>query len=83
MCRLSGMMGNKMMENNPQIADLNDANRPQKLADVLGNIYDNEWTEAYTYLLDVEKMTDRKSVEILLDILQVSIYVVTMETIKY
>jgi hypothetical protein len=50
---------------------------------VLGNIYDNEWTEAYTYLLDVEKMTDRKGIEILLDILQVSIYVVTMEIVKY
>ena len=80
---MSGMMGSKMMENNPQIADLNDANRPQKLADVLGNIYDNDWTNAYTYLLDVEKMTDRKVVEILLDILQVSIYVVTMEMVKY
>ena len=70
--RLSRMMGSKMVENNPQIANLNDANRPQKLADVLGNIYDNEWTEAYTYLLDVEKMTDRKGIEILLDILQVT-----------
>jgi hypothetical protein len=46
-------MGSKMVENNPQIANLNDANRPQKLADVLGNIYDNEWTDVYTYLQDV------------------------------
>lgn len=83
MCRLSRLMGSKMTENNPEIANLNDANRPQKLADTLGHIYDNEWTDAYTCLLDEEIMTDRKSIEILLDILQVSIYVVTMYTVKY
>ena len=76
-------MGSKMTENNPEIANLNDANRPQKLADTLGYIYDNEWTDAYTCLLDEENMTDRKSIEILLDILQVSIYVATMDTVKY
>jgi hypothetical protein len=52
---------------------MSDANRPQKLADVLGNIYDNEWTDVYTYLQDEEKISDRKGIEILLDILQVSI----------
>lgn len=70
--RLSRLMGSKMVENNPQIANLNDANRPQKLADTLGYIYDNEWTDAYTHLLDVENISDRNSIEILLDILQVA-----------
>ncbi|KAL4230297.1 hypothetical protein ACF0H5_010681 [Mactra antiquata] len=48
--RLSKMTAAKLMDNNPNIADLSDQNRPTKLADEYSQIYDNEWTDAYAHL---------------------------------
>ncbi|XP_052277826.1 uncharacterized protein LOC127876549 isoform X4 [Dreissena polymorpha] len=38
--RLSKIMGNKLTDNNPAIADLSDSNRPAKLAEQFSNIYE-------------------------------------------
>ena len=48
--RLSHAVGSKLTSNNPAIADLSDENRPNKLAERFGQIYDNEWTDAFEEL---------------------------------
>ncbi|CAG2189921.1 unnamed protein product [Mytilus edulis] len=74
--RLSEMMGSKLRDNNPAIADLNDQNRPMKLAEQFTELYENEWTDAFTDLQDLdkegsdEKITDIESIQILLKILK-------------
>lgn len=45
------MAGERLLDNNPAIADLSDQNRPTKLAEMYNEIYDNEWTEALDKLL--------------------------------
>ncbi|XP_063417617.1 uncharacterized protein LOC134700182 [Mytilus trossulus] len=70
------MMGSKLRDNNPAIADLNDQNRPMKLAEQFTELYENEWTDAFTDLQEPtkegsnEKITDVESIEILLHILR-------------
>ena len=62
---------------NPNIVDLSDNNRPTKLAEVFGEIYDNEWTDASEFF-DAEWKTNHifdaqahHSVDKLLHILKV------------
>lgn len=43
---MSKIAGEKLTYNNPNIADLNDKNRPTKLGDMYSELYDNEWTDA-------------------------------------
>ncbi|WAQ99631.1 hypothetical protein MAR_024004, partial [Mya arenaria] len=45
--RLSKVMGQKLTDNNPNIADLSDKNRPTKLAERYSELYDNQWTDAF------------------------------------
>jgi hypothetical protein len=53
MCfRLSSIAGDKLMKGNPAIADLGDPNRPMKIAEKYGELYNNEWTEAMDYTDD-------------------------------
>ncbi|XP_063414513.1 uncharacterized protein LOC134696584 isoform X1 [Mytilus trossulus] len=74
--RLSEMMGSKLRDNNPAIADLNDQNRPMKLAEQFTELYENEWTDAFTDLQELtkdgsdEKLTDVESIQILLHMLK-------------
>jgi hypothetical protein len=50
MCfRLSSMAGDKLTKGNPAITDLGDPNRPMKIAEKYGELYDNEWTDAMDY----------------------------------
>ena len=44
--RLSSLDGDKLTKGNPAITDLGDPNRPMKLAEKYGELYDNEWTDA-------------------------------------
>ncbi|KAL4230296.1 hypothetical protein ACF0H5_010680 [Mactra antiquata] len=48
--RLSEYISVKLRDNNPNIADLNDQCRPTKLAEMYSELYDNEWTDAYSIL---------------------------------
>ncbi|XP_052794075.1 uncharacterized protein LOC128227501 [Mya arenaria] len=50
--RLSSLASSKLRDNNPNIADLSDQNRPTKIAEKMSELYDNEWTDAYD---DLEK----------------------------
>ena len=43
-------MSAKLLNNNPAIADLSDADRPTKIAEQYSELYDNEWTDAYDIL---------------------------------
>ena len=62
-------MSNKLTDNNPNIADLSDENRPTKLVEKLSELYDNEWTNAYGVL--EERYPGNEVVNILLNLLQV------------
>lgn len=56
--RLSKLTGARLTDNNSNIADLSDTNRPTKLAEAFKELYDNEWTEAYEALEKAEKQED-------------------------
>ncbi|WAQ97921.1 hypothetical protein MAR_022294, partial [Mya arenaria] len=43
--RLSSLASSKLRDNNPNITDLSDQNRPTKIAEKMSELYDNEWTE--------------------------------------
>ena len=44
-----------MSEDNPNIADLSDRNRPTKIGEKFGELYDKEWSEAYEELKGMGK----------------------------
>ncbi|VDI68012.1 Hypothetical predicted protein [Mytilus galloprovincialis] len=44
--RLSSIAGDKLTKGNPAITDLGDPNRPMKIGEKYGELYDNEWTDA-------------------------------------
>ncbi|XP_063414028.1 early endosome antigen 1-like [Mytilus trossulus] len=45
--KLGKVSGEKMLDKNPQIADLSDPRRPQKLVEMISILYDNKWTDAF------------------------------------
>lgn len=69
--RLSRLMGGQLSNNNPDIADLSDANRPTKLGEMYQELYDNEWTEAFEQCLVEFNQDESKGIRTLLDLLQV------------
>ena len=69
-CRLSKALSAKLRDGNPNIADLNDIYRPTKLAEMFSELYDNEWTDAYTALEN--EMDENDIVAYLLNIVMVS-----------
>lgn len=62
-----------MRQNNPEIADLSDTNRPTKIAERFSELYDNEWTEAFEKLTRKNK-TEKEIINYLLSIVKVSDY---------
>lgn len=74
-------MGDKLRKNNPAITNLNDPNRPMKLGDQFSELYENEWTDAFTDIGSTNNLSERggmledqerRIIEDLLDILQAS-----------
>ena len=69
-------MSLKLRDGNPNVVDLSDEYRPTKLVEISSELYDNEWTEAYEFLLKVKPGlgdgADRQHVRFLLDVLLVS-----------
>jgi hypothetical protein len=63
-------MGERLTDNNPNIADLNDRNRPTKLAERYAELYDNQWTDAFDVILK-EQNDEQDTIETLLKIVQV------------
>ena len=60
-------------EKNPMLVDLSDTNRPTNLADRFSELYDNEWTQALEDLNTIRKDDEVGNVNLLADILEVSI----------
>jgi len=54
--------GAQRLHKNPNILDLSDKDRPTKLAEVFGEIYDNEWEDVFDFF-DREPKTSSKSDE--------------------
>lgn len=44
--KLSRVAEVHLSDNNPDISDLSDSDRPQKLNEKISNLYDKEWTDA-------------------------------------
>ncbi|XP_060585554.1 uncharacterized protein LOC132741416 [Ruditapes philippinarum] len=57
----------RMRQNNPDIADLSDPNRPTKIAERFSELYDNEWTEAFEEL-SKRSRKESEAIEILLTV---------------
>lgn len=68
--RLSEHISLKLADNNPNIADLSDLNRPTKLAEKFSLLYDDQWTDAFDALQQrPEFKVDSKAIKQLLEIL--------------
>ncbi|KAL4229671.1 hypothetical protein ACF0H5_010059 [Mactra antiquata] len=66
--RLSKVMSDLVTNNNPNITDLSDQNRPLKVGERYRELYDNEWTDAYEDLW-LQNTTERGIINTLLNIL--------------
>lgn len=64
-----------LMEGRCAISDLSDPIRPQKVSEMFNELYDNQWTEAFEWLVSQAKTADDRSDRVvtkqLLDILMV------------
>ena len=70
--RLSEKISLNLTENNPNIADLSDINRPTNLVDKFSTLYDDEWTRAFDELQTIPGYEDdQKAIKQLLDIIMV------------
>ncbi|XP_052796184.1 uncharacterized protein LOC128228738 [Mya arenaria] len=64
--RISQLVSVKLRDKNPNIVDLSDHYRPTKLAEMFSELFDNEWTAAYTFM--EEKFEPEQIESFLLDI---------------
>ncbi|XP_052795775.1 uncharacterized protein LOC128228481 [Mya arenaria] len=55
---LSSLASSELRDNNPNITNLSDQNRPTKIAEKMSELYDNEWTEAFDSLVQSKSETD-------------------------
>lgn len=69
--RLSKAAGDRLTKDNAAIADLSDKHRPTKLAEMYGELYDDEWTNAYEALTG-NGYTEMEAIETLRETLIVS-----------
>lgn len=82
--RLSRIAGAKLTNNNPHIADLSDDNRPTKLAEKFGQLYDDAWTDSLEELTEVEtKLEDTVAISFLLRIVMVSFLSMACQKVQY
>ncbi|XP_053399153.1 trichohyalin-like isoform X7 [Mercenaria mercenaria] len=65
--RFSSIASSTLRDNNPNITDLSDQNRPTKIAERLSELYDNQWTDAFDALEG--SMSERQIIQTLLDTL--------------
>ncbi|KAK3607096.1 hypothetical protein CHS0354_026303 [Potamilus streckersoni] len=59
----------RLADDNPNITDLSDQNRPDKLAEQFSELYTNQWTDCYQVLIDNYAKQQEESISILLRIL--------------
>lgn len=70
MNRLSSFASKQLTEGNAAFTDLSDKNRPTKIGERFGLIFDDEWSEAFEELKD-GGMDDQSVISKLLQIIQV------------
>ncbi|KAL3879962.1 hypothetical protein ACJMK2_032238 [Sinanodonta woodiana] len=68
--RLSSLASDRMRNQNANIADLSDTNRPTKLTERFSELYDNEWTDAFTSLRKEQNHDDQTAIKTLLFVLE-------------
>ena len=68
--RFSELASARLRDNNPNVADLSDQYRPTKLTEMFSELYDNQWTEAYTALEG--NISDSYIIAFLLDVVMAS-----------
>lgn len=68
--RFSKVAGAKLSDDNSDIADLSDPNRAMKLSERFGQLYDDEWTNAFEALTDQIGMHNKEAIRMLLDFLK-------------
>ena len=73
-CRVSELAGAKLMDNNPDIADLSDPNRAMKLGERFSSLYDDDWTDGYQMFTEKFKLSEENAIRLLLDILLVMFF---------
>lgn len=65
MTRISELSSRLLKSGNSDITELNDPNRPMKLAEELNGVYDYEWTDCYEALTEGMKKTDDEAIDML------------------
>ncbi|XP_045211906.2 uncharacterized protein LOC123563265 isoform X2 [Mercenaria mercenaria] len=70
--RLSAIMSSRLRDGNPNVVDLSDQNRPIKVGEQFSELYDNQWTDAYSALESFfgHSKPEPELISVLLDILQ-------------
>ena len=68
---MSELAGAKLMDNNPDIADLSDPNRAMKIGEKFSSLYDDDWTDGYQMFTEKFKLCEEDAIKQLLDILLV------------
>ena len=71
--RLSKATAAQVLDGNPNVSDLSDPNRPQKLGEQMSTLYDDEWTDACEELEKLGKFEDKETAipAIILELLKV------------
>ncbi|KAL3879564.1 hypothetical protein ACJMK2_031858 [Sinanodonta woodiana] len=80
--RLSKICSVKLTDGNPNIADLSDPNRPDKLADQFSELYDNQWTDSFEKLHERLGFSEKNAIEILLKIV-LTTYDICMHQVEH
>ena len=70
--RLSAATATKLLDANPDIADLSDPFRPEKIGEGLSGLYDDQWTDA-SEALEALGLDEEAILKTLLDLLIVSL----------
>jgi hypothetical protein len=69
-------MSSRLRDGNPNVADLNDQNRPTKVGEQFSELYDNQWTDAYgaINIFFGDSLAESQIIQILLEILEVGLH---------
>ncbi|XP_061164447.1 uncharacterized protein LOC133173478 [Saccostrea echinata] len=68
--RLSSFASKQLLAGNPNMADLSDKNRPTKIGEKFGSLYDEEWSDAYDAFQTQLRYTEEECLRVLLRILR-------------
>jgi hypothetical protein len=60
------LASSRLRDNNLNITDLSDPNRPTRIAEKMAELYDNQWTDAF----DALEQTDKNEKEIINTLLE-------------